>query len=123
MSCSSLLIPVLITLTTLLLGLAFKRTDAPPALTVDVRPHVCGAPCTLRVQARVDPRPENRLLEILVESDHYVSLSMHDVDETSPRTLPFFWFRDVPEGVYDVTVIVHRADGSTVQQTQRVEVR
>lgn len=76
-------------------------------LTVQVSPRVCFAPCTVRVRVQADRHPENRQVTVEVAGERYESTSAVLMDgDASPRTLPYFWFRDLPPGLYRVEAIL-----------------
>lgn len=81
---------------------------APPArLTLKVFPWVCNRPCTVRVMVQVDPNVENRHLVVTANGDNYYSSSTIDLDgENAPYTQPFFWFNELPSGVYRVDAVL-----------------
>ena len=104
------------------LGFTLFAGGADP-LTIEVLPHVCFAPCTVRVRVQVSPEEGNRQLVVRMAGEGYESSSTVQLDgEESPKTMPFFWFRDVPGGLYDVDVILQRTTGEQMKRTQTVEV-
>jgi len=108
----------------LLLAQLFLRATAPPRLELEVYPRVCSVPCTLRVRVRVDPREDNRQITVEVSGPDYNSVSSVLVDGVeAPHTLPFFWYRDLPAGDYEVAVTLLTTSGSTVTRAQTFEVR
>ena len=96
----------------------------PPRLALEVMPRVCSVPCTVRVRVQVEPNEDNRQLTVEVTGDNYSSVSSILLDgANAPRTQPFFWYRDLPSGDYEVAVTLLTTSGSTVTRAQTFEVR
>ena len=92
-------------------------------LTLAVSPAQSFAPALLRVRARIEPRVENRSLEVIADSDAFYSSSEVQLEgDRSPATISLE-LRSVPEGNYRVIGILRDGKGhqrSTVYRDVRV---
>ena len=92
-------------------------------LVVWATPHVCYAPCTVRVMVQVEPQEDNRQLTVEVEGERYESASAVTLDGASaPKTLPYFWFKDLPPGLYRVEAILQSYDRIVDRRSTQVQV-
>ena len=106
-----------------LLLLPANQVDASKALELRLNVRVCGAPCNLRIIARVDPHPDNRLLSLIVDGPDYYS--SHDIPlegDTAPITQRDVWFPGLPVGDYTIEGIVTRANAKPIRTVSSVEV-
>jgi hypothetical protein len=75
-------------------------------LTVSVSPALSQAPSTVRIQVRVDPRPENRILAVVADSGDYYRSSTIELDaEHSPPTVVIS-YPNLPGGDYEVVCVL-----------------
>lgn len=74
-------------------------------------PHVVPAPATVQLQIRVQPRPENRLLRVSLESGAFYRSS--ELTLEGDRAAATHWLRwaGVPAGRYSVVVELLRSNG------------
>src|ERR1700712_3001487 len=91
-------------------------------LSIRVSPAVSAAPAVVTVRALVEAHEDNRALEIIAEpQDFYTStqVPLHGAD--SPRFNEIH-FRSVPEGSYEVTVILMGSRGRRALQSRTIVV-
>jgi hypothetical protein len=89
-------------------GLA--REEREERLRVHVYPSFAQAPALVRIQAMVAPAAENRALEFVADSGNYYRSSTIELSgSASPRAYTVE-FRSVPEGVYQVQVVLRDSD-------------
>jgi hypothetical protein len=91
--------------------------SAAERLSLRVSPAVALAPATLRVRATIEPKDENRSIEIIAESeDFYRSSEVSLEGERAPRT-NLLEFRGVPAGSYQVRAILKGVSGKELAST------
>jgi hypothetical protein len=96
-----------------LLTIAFP-VDAGESITIAVSPRQSIGPTNLTVRLRVEPRADNRALEIVADSGDFYRSSMIQLDgERAARTV-FVEFRGVPSGEYQVSGAVYDSVGHRV---------
>jgi hypothetical protein len=79
-------------------------------LRVHVYPSFAQAPALVRIQAMIAPAAENRVLEFVADSGNYYRSSTIELSGAeSPRAYTVE-FRSVPEGVYQVQVVLRDGD-------------
>lgn len=93
-------------------------------IRLDVQPRVCFAPCSVRVRVQVTPEEDNRKLVVRMSGERYESSSEVQLEgKDSPKTFPFFWFKDLPSGVYAVEAFVQDyRENVTAHEQSTVEV-
>jgi hypothetical protein len=97
---------VLLLMSVLLVGAAAPPVIGNDRLRIAVTPAFSHAPSSLRVRVKVDPHPDNRLLQIVADSEHFSRSSDIQLDgDESPITFQRE-MRDVPGGVYDVKAVL-----------------
>lgn len=80
-------------------------------LRVRVSPFHAFAPATLQVNASVDPSADNRTLEVVADSADFYRSSQVSLDgDRGPNTV-HMELRDLPSGVYQVTVVLKDGAG------------
>ena len=83
-----------------------------------VYPQSCFAPCTLRVQTRVEPHQDNRAVIWEVQGENYYSQSSIGLNgDQTPPTQDARFYRDLPEGDYTVSAAVMRTPEKIVGLT------
>lgn len=92
---------------------ATRAPTAESAVELSLGWHVLVAPASLRVNVRVPRRPDNRSLEIVVESAEYLAASTVQLDGDMAPLVQQFQYKHLPAGSYDATATVERSDGST----------
>ena len=104
----------------LLLAAVASTAAAGEQLTMKVSPEVAYAPADLVVRASIEANPENRALEVVVDSPDFYRSSLIELEgELAPRTTVFN-LRNLPGGHYVVTIRLLGLSGeprSTVRQT------
>lgn len=107
----------------LLLAATASSVGAGAQLTMKVSPEVAYAPADLVVQASIEASPENRALEVVVDSPDFYRSSLIELEgELAPRTT-VFKLRNLPGGRYVVTTRLLGVSGqlrSTARQTVTV---
>jgi hypothetical protein len=90
----------IVTFTLLVSSLAFVTARQP--LTMSVSPMQSFGPTTLTVRVHVEPSADNRILEVVVESDEYYRSSRVPLEgQDAPRTTSLE-LRNLPSGTYEV---------------------
>jgi len=91
----------------------------PERLTIRVSPTVSFAPANLVVRTAISANADNRLVEIIAESeDFYRSSEVQLEGDRAPR-IATFEFRSLPPGSYEVRAILRGSTGAeraTVRQ-------
>lgn len=94
-----------------LLSLSTATLGAGARLEMKVSPAISFEPAYLTVRASVDASDENRMLEVIAESDdYYRSTQIPLAGAQAPRTT-LVSFRSLPSGTYKVKVIVRGSHG------------
>jgi hypothetical protein len=105
-----------------MVGLALLGTSplgAGERLTMRVSPRTAMAPATLVVDAVAERDPENRALQVQVESQDYYRSSVMQLDgDEAPRTTTVR-YEGIPGGTYEVRVILFGSDGKQRAATSR----
>lgn len=97
--------------------LLLEAGNAPP-LAIELVPHACFAPCTVRIRVQVDPQPDNRLVRVAIDGPRYSSSSdLTLAGEDAPKTQPYFWFKQLPAGEYEVAVTLHSSERMITRTT------
>lgn len=93
-------------------------------MTLEVLPRICFAPCSVRVRVQVTPEEDNRKLFVRMSGEKYESSSTVQLEgEASPKTFPYFWFKDLPSGLYSVEAYLQDyEDKVTAQEASTVEI-
>ena len=97
-----------------LFGLALSTATLAAAgdpVSLHVNPSVSIAPTMLAIRVRVSPQPENRALEIVVDSSDFYRLSRVQLDGEHAPIVNTLKIDSVPAGDYEVTATVIGADG------------
>jgi hypothetical protein len=98
-------------LITFLMLTATSPTGAGEKLALKVSPSVAFAPANLAVRTMVEADAQNRVIEIVAESDDFYRSSEMQLDgDRAPRTT-LFEFRSLPPGMYEVRATLFGADG------------
>jgi hypothetical protein len=89
-------------------------------LTIRVSPAVSAAPAVVTVRAFVEADADNRKLDIIADSrDFYTSSQVTLNGADSPR-ISEIHFRSLPEGSYEVTVILMGSRGRRALLTRTI---
>ena len=67
------------------------------------------APCTVVLRVRVEPKAENRSVEVTLTSPDFSSASLQQLDGLqAPKTQRQQTYPDLPRGEYEIRAIVQR---------------
>jgi hypothetical protein len=80
-------------------------------VSVRVNPSVAIAPTVLAIRVNVAPQPQNRALEIVVDSSDFYRLSRVQLEGDQGPVVNTLKIDSVPAGDYEVTATVISADG------------
>ena len=98
-----------------LFGLALSTAPtlgaAGDPVSIRVNPTVSVAPTVLAIRVNVVPQPENRALEIVVDSDDFYRSSRVELDGDRAPIVNTLRIGSVPAGEYEVTATVIGSDG------------
>src|SRR5574341_1088769 len=90
--------------------LGVSSLGATEHLTVKVRPSVCFAPCTVKVEIRHERAANNAMLALLLEGHSNTQYSEIPLSENSPAVITRD-YRDLPAAEYDIVVALIKHDG------------
>jgi hypothetical protein len=83
-------------------------------------PEIAFAPATLMVRTAIEPDPDNRFLEIVIDSaDFYRSSTIQLEGDKAPRTA-MFEFRGIPSGNYEISARLRDQGGESRGQVRRI---
>jgi len=86
--------------------IAMPMVNGGELLTMAVSPVQSIAPTTVRVRIRVEPRAENRVLEVAADSGNYYRGSTIPLDgDLAPATVTLS-YPNLPEGSYEVVCVL-----------------
>ena len=98
----------------LVLGLAIATTagvGANESIAIRVSPAMSFAPANLVIRTSVEPDADNRVMEIVADSEEFYRSSTVQLEgDRAPKTTAFE-FRSLPPGEYRVTAVLFGADG------------
>jgi hypothetical protein len=97
-----------------LFGLALATATLAAAgdpVSIRVNPTVSVAPTMLAIRVNVVPQPENRALEIVVDSSDFYRMSRVQLEGDRAPIVTTLKIDSVPAGDYEVTATVIGADG------------
>ena len=96
---------------------AGTQSGAVERLSLRVSPTVAMAPATLRVRTTVEPKDENRSIQIIAESEEFYRSSEVPLEgDRAPRT-NLLEFRGLPAGAYQVRAILKGVSGKELAST------
>src|SRR5688500_1470898 len=75
-------------------------------LAMRVTPAMAFEPAVLTVRTVIEADADNRVLEIVAQSADYYRSSSIELDGASAPRLNVFEFKNLPNGIYDVTSIL-----------------
>jgi hypothetical protein len=84
------------------LASAAAPLGASEPLALRVNPNVAMAPATVRVVAMIEPDAQNRLVEIVAESDNFYRSSQLQLEGAHARRTSLIELRSLPPGAYEV---------------------
>jgi len=98
----------------LAIGLAIATTTgarANDSISIRVSPSVSFAPANLVIRTSVEPDADNRVMEIVADSQEFYRSSSVPVEgDRAPKTT-MFEFRSLPPGEYRVTAVLFGSNG------------
>lgn len=101
-----------------LMSLTVSSAGAGERVAVHVSPRVAFAPADLQVRATIEQHPDNRVMEIVAESDSFYRSSEIPLEgELSARTT-FIRFSGLPGGNYVVRAVVRGSQGQRLGMSQ-----
>jgi hypothetical protein len=103
-------------------GLAPRALNGGEALQMKVSPAVQRAPAMLTVRVLVESSDENRLLQVVAESDTFYRSSEVQIDGANSSPLRVFQFRGLPTGRYEVTGVLVGTRGRRAMISRVAEV-
>ena len=80
-------------------------------VSIRVNPAIAVAPTMLAISVNVSPQPQNRALEIVVDSSDFYRLSRVQLEGDRAPLVSTMKIDSVPAGDYEVTATVIGADG------------
>ncbi len=103
-------------------GLAPSALNGGEALQMKVSPAVQRAPAMLTVRVMVESSAENRLLQVVAESETFYRSSEVEIDGANSSPLRVFQFRGLPTGRYEVTGVLVGTQGRRAMISRVAEV-
>lgn len=84
------------------------------SLQLSIVPHVCQAPCDVRLVATIDPHPNNRWWVLEADGPMFQGTQIMLDGLSSPRTQPAIWFKGLSAGEYLIVAVLYRSPGNEV---------
>jgi hypothetical protein len=103
-------------------GLVPSTLNGGEALQMKVSPAVQRAPAMLTVRVMVESSAENRLLQVVAESETFYRSSEVEIDGANSSPLRVFQFRGLPTGRYEVTGLLLGTQGRRAMISRVAEV-
>ena len=103
-------------------GLVPSTLNGGEALQMKVSPAVQRAPAMLTVRVMVERSGENRVLQVVAESDTFYRSSEVEIDGANSSPLRVFQFRGLPTGRYEVTGVLLGTQGRRAMISRVAEV-
>jgi len=103
-------------------GLVPSTLNGGEALQMKVSPAVQRAPAMLTVRVMVESSAENRLLQVVAESETFYRSSEVEIDGENSSPLRVFQFRGLPTGRYEVTGVLVGTQGRRAMISRVAEV-
>ena len=94
-----------------MLSLAVSPAGAGDRVAVRVSPRIAFAPADLTVLAKLERHPENRVMEIVAESEDFYRSSEIPLEGELAAKATFVRFQGLPSGRYSVSVTVRGSLG------------
>jgi len=92
------------------------------ALRMQVSPAVQRAPAMLTVRVMIESSADNRLLQVVAESESFYRSSEVEIDGANSSPLRVFQFRGLPTGRYEVTSVLVGTQGRRAMISRVAEV-
>jgi len=99
-----------------------RSLNGSEALLIQVTPSVARAPALLTVRVSVQAAAANRLLQVTAESPDFYRSSQIELDGTNNPPLNVFEFRNLPQGLYQVTGTLVDSNGRRARASQLAKV-
>lgn len=104
----------------LLLTMSGLSVGAGEKILLKATPEISFAPAHLTVRTAIEPDPDNRSLEIVIDSpDFYRSSTIQLEGDLAPRT-SVVEFRAVPGGTYEISARVRGQSGESRAHARRI---
>jgi hypothetical protein len=104
----------------LLLTASAMTVGAGEKFTMKASPEISFAPARLTVRADIEPDPDNRALEIVIDSPEFYRSSLIELPgDRAPRTSVVV-YRSVPGGIYTISARLLGAGGESRAYARRV---
>lgn len=104
----------------LLLTMSGLSVGAGEKIVLRATPEISFAPAHLTVRTAIEPDPDNRSLEIVIDSpDFYRSSTIQLEGDLAPRT-SVVEFRAVPGGTYEISARVRGQSGESRAHARRI---
>jgi hypothetical protein len=88
-------------------------------LALRITPTMASEPADMRITATIEPNSDNRVIEVVADSDEYYRSSEITLEgENAPRT-NIFQFRSLPAGSYEVRATLISASGKLLAVARR----
>lgn len=97
-------------------------TEAAKPLSATITPHVCQAPCTVRITIRTIPHPQNRWIVVQVSGPQMFRSSMIPLAGEGAAHIQDVTYKEISAGDYQVLVILYRGTKEFSRDTQRLQV-
>ena len=97
----------------LLTALLALANAASPPIRLQVTPLIAGAPVDVKLKIFIEPHPDNRRLDFVLEGERYSRSSSEMLEGEAARKVFDVIYKRVPCGNYIAAAQVVRADGTT----------
>lgn len=106
----------------ILLTASVLPAGAKSGVTVSVSPQLATEPGWAHVRVRIERNAENRSLRVVADGPEYYRSSLQQLDGEAAPTVSQLKLDGMPSGKYVVRATLTRADGSTEEAVQTLEV-
>lgn len=80
-------------------------------VSIHVSPNVSFAPAAVRIRIKVEPDADNRVMEVVADSDAFYRSSTIQLDGDQAPMTTLLQLRGLPSGEYDITATLKGSDG------------
>ena len=102
------------------LSLTVAPVRAGDRVAVRVSPRIAFAPADLTVLATLEAHPDNRVMEIVAESEDFYRSSEIPLEGELAAKATFVRFQGLPSGQYAVRVVVRGSQGQRLAASQAI---
>lgn len=102
------------------LSLAVSPVGAGDRVAVRVSPRIAFAPADLTVLAKLEAHPDNRVMEVVAESEDFYRSSQIPLEGELAAKSTFVRFQGLPSGRYAVRVVVRGSQGQRLGTSQAI---